>query len=83
MTAEAPVAAAHGAAPGRIRACRELRPGMDIEARVGGVWHFGGRVLEIHPSMGLFWAESPAGERRIIEFEEYEVHRRASGPDAA
>jgi hypothetical protein len=56
---------------------------MDIEARVGGVWHFAGRVLEIHPTMGLFWAESPAGERRIIEFEEYEVHRRASGPAAA
>jgi hypothetical protein len=56
---------------------------MDIEARVGGVWHFAGRVLEIHPSMGLFWAESAAGERRIIEFEEYEVHRRASDPAAA
>ncbi|MDQ0260211.1 hypothetical protein [Sinomonas atrocyanea] len=77
------MATAHGVGAGRVRTCRELSPGMDIEARVGGVWHFAGRVLEIHPSMGLFWAESAAGERRIIEFEEYEVHRRASDPAAA
>ncbi|WP_460991570.1 hypothetical protein [Sinomonas soli] len=77
------MATAHGVGAGRVRTCRELSLGMDIEARVGGVWHFAGRVLEIHPSMGLFWAESAAGERRIIEFEEYEVHRRASDPAAA
>lgn len=74
MTAEAPTAA-HA----RVRACGELSAGMEIEARINGVWHFAGRVLETHPGMGLFWAESRAGERRIIEFQEFEVHRRPLG----
>ncbi|GHG61154.1 hypothetical protein GCM10012320_36020 [Sinomonas cellulolyticus] len=72
-------AAAKEARTGKVlvSGCDELSPGTEIEARIGGVWHFAGRVEETHPPMGLFWAESPAGERRIIEFEEYEVYRAA------
>lgn len=53
----------------------EVRPGMDIEARIGGVRRFAGQVVDTHPGMGLFWAVSEVGERRLIELEEYEVYR--------
>lgn len=53
----------------------ELRPGMEIETRVNGVRQFAGQVVDTHPTMGLFWAVSPVGERRLIELDEYEVYR--------
>jgi hypothetical protein len=59
----------------RITECWELRPGMEIETRVGGVRRFAGQVVDTHPAMGLFWAVSHVGERRLIELGEYEVYR--------
>lgn len=56
----------------RIPACVELTPGDEIQARQGGIL-FQGHVTHVQPAMELFWAQSRCGQRRIIEFNEYEV----------
>lgn len=63
----------------RILSCSELSEGGYVEARVRGTVHFHGRVHEIMPSMNIFWAIDSMGERRIIDFGEYEIHGRHLG----
>ncbi|WP_163168007.1 hypothetical protein [Arthrobacter sp. Alg241-R88] len=58
---------------GPIASCSELRDGDEIAAFQGDVRRFHGYVTDTMPDMELFWAVSPVGERRIIEFEEYKV----------
>ncbi|MDQ4503806.1 hypothetical protein [Sinomonas sp. ASV322] len=48
-------------------------PGAEVEARIGDVVHFRGRVVVLHEPMQLFWAVDPIGERRIIDFHEFAV----------
>lgn len=56
-----------------VRSCGELREGEWIAALRNGAVHFIGEVGESMPEQGLFWATSATGERRIIEFREYDV----------
>ncbi|MGT2462909.1 hypothetical protein [Sinomonas atrocyanea] len=68
-------AAAAAPAPVRVASCTELPDGARIEARVAGTVHFAGNVTHALPGMDLFWAVSPTGDRRLIEFRNYEVYR--------
>lgn len=56
-----------------VGSCGELREGEWIAALRSGTVHFVGEVGESMPGQGLFWATSASGERRIIEFQEYDV----------
>ncbi|MDQ4501056.1 hypothetical protein [Sinomonas sp. ASV322] len=66
----------------RISSCRELVCGDEIQAQVGSVVHFRGRVTNLHPPMDLFWAVDAIGERRLIDFHEYAVYVVAETADA-
>ncbi|GAB4100687.1 hypothetical protein GCM10028789_28520 [Sinomonas halotolerans] len=66
-----------------MHSCRELEVGATVEARAGRAVHFSGTVAETMPGMELFWAVSPAGERRILEFAECQIYLLGSGPEAA
>ncbi|MDQ4504096.1 hypothetical protein [Sinomonas sp. ASV322] len=59
----------------RVHSSAELVREDKIEARRQGVVHFAGHVHEVMPKLDLFWATSDLGERRIIEFSEYSIHR--------
>ena len=58
----------------RVRSCKELVCGDEIQARVDDVVHFRGHVINVHQPMELFWAIDAIGERRIIDFQEYAVY---------
>lgn len=58
----------------RVETCSQVSRGDLIEARVGTTGHVGGEVVDIQPSMELFWVISPDGSRRIVELSEFEVY---------
>ena len=47
---------------------------MAIEARANDEMPFEGKVGDIMPKFGLFWAISPSGVRRISELDQYKVY---------
>ncbi|MDQ4501291.1 hypothetical protein [Sinomonas sp. ASV322] len=61
----------------RVHSCRELVTGNEVQAKVGDVVHFRGRVIDMHEPMELFWAVDSVGERRILEFREYAIYLMA------
>lgn len=58
----------------RVQTCDEVSRGDLIEARVGSTRFVWGEVLDVHPTMELFWVLSPDGNRRIVELSEFEVY---------
>lgn len=58
----------------RVETCSQVSRGDLIEARVGTTGHVWGEVVDIQPSMELFWVISRDGSRRIVELSEFEVY---------
>jgi len=58
----------------RIETCRQLSRGDLVEARIGSTSHIRGEVVDVQPSMELFWVVSRDGNRRIVELSEFEVY---------
>lgn len=61
----------------RVSTCSELTTGDHVEVLLDGVTRFSGRVTDMLPEHRLFWAVSDSGERRIIEIDQFEVHKSA------
>ncbi|MDQ0675104.1 hypothetical protein QFZ36_002665 [Pseudarthrobacter siccitolerans] len=58
----------------RIQTCAQVSPGDQVEAKVGSTCHIRGEVVQVQPSMELFWVVSQDGSRRIVELSEFEVY---------
>ena len=58
----------------RVQTCHQLARGDLVEAKVGSNRHLRGVVVEVQPSMELFWVVSRDGSRRIIELSDFEVY---------
>ena len=57
-----------------MQSCHQVSRGDLVEARVGGTPHLRGEVVEVQPSMELFWVVSQDGSRRIVELSVFEVY---------
>lgn len=66
---------AGGACP--VEDCRQITKGDYIEAKVGPTLHLTGQVVEVQPSMDLFWVVTPYGTRKIVELTEFDVYLAA------
>lgn len=61
----------------RVRDCRELSYGDDVEAWNNGRLHHHGKVIETYPSMGLFWIlDARTGTRRLLDVEALDIVRQ-------
>jgi hypothetical protein len=58
----------------RVQTCHQLARGDLVEAKVGSNRHLRGVVVEVQPSMELFWVVSRDGSRQIIELSDFEVY---------
>lgn len=58
----------------RIETCKQVSRGDVVEARSRTNHHIRGEVVDLQPSMELFWVLSPDGSRRIVDLSEFEVY---------
>jgi hypothetical protein len=58
----------------RIQTCDQISRGDLIEAKHGSTRHLRGQVVDVQPSMELFWVLAQDGSRRIVELAEFEVY---------
>ncbi|MEO3934997.1 hypothetical protein WMO79_19560 [Micrococcaceae bacterium Sec7.4] len=64
------------AATGLVRACRELSPGDEIEAKYEDRLIHRGQVTEMIPHLELFWIiDTLNGGRRLLDTAEFEIFR--------
>lgn len=74
----------------KVRDCRELAYGDEVDAWHNGRLYHQGRVTETYPGMGLFWIlDARTGTRRLLDVEALDIirhdpaHRRVrSGPES-
>jgi hypothetical protein len=64
-----------GASP--LGNCLQITKGDYVEVKVGLVVHLTGHVVEVQPSMDLFWVLTPDGTRKIVELAEFDVYLAA------
>ena len=64
-----------GASP--LEDCSQITKGDYVEVKVGPTVHLAGQVVEIQPSMELFWVLTPDGTRKIVELSEFDVYLAA------
>lgn len=77
----------------RVRDCRDLSYGDDVDAWHNGKLYHRGRVIQTYPSMGMFWIlDARTGIRRLLDVDAWDIVRplpasrlagSASGPSDA
>lgn len=64
----------------RVETCIQVSPGDLVEARVGPTPHVQGQVVDVQPTLELFWVVSHDGTRRIVELSEFDVYFASKAP---
>lgn len=57
--------------------CSQIAKGDYVEVKVGPVVHLTGHVVDVQPSMDLFWVLTSDGTRKIVELAEFDVYLAA------